>query len=900
MDKNFKSKIALTVAAATAFQGTAMGGSLFDLTAAASQRQGNDSGETVENLASLERSSDSTKSIVAGSMGFVTGSTTSASVTVHKLSDIPKKVQFTDNTGEVITVDINKDTDWTMDGNTYRLTLNSVCDQYTNIDDEIGNMTVNVELKGIDENDNQPVIPGNKNITQYTDNNDRTKVTIMWERADDDYTPKGSLKYYVYKSEGRGYNTIEEWEDNAQLVREISDSSICGIDVTGLNPLKDNYFKVIVEDGAGNKSAYNTELKPAYGGEPWFPTRWYASQIRDENDGTKLKLTWEKAVDDTTPSEELKYYVYKSVNNNYDSIEEWENKGILLNPGGTVDINEINVTGLNYDDDYFFKVIVEDKDGKKAELASEGVGSISYMFNKYLQYIYDEVNERGFTENTDVSSIEEMLGGNDLNASVTNFQNKDGVLKFTVSLRKYGKTVSKEYSVKYRSAVSKDENNMVTVEGVKYKVTEDNQLILYKVPNDAKVIILPEVNVDGELLELVGIDESAFEGTDNMQLIDFSQNNRDMLLEKLGNEFKVVYFYTGSVDNENADSSDSNADNSASDMGRWMCAFLCRNPENNKSVLGKYMSNPSASGYVFTGWKMIINNDNYYMVAQWSKKSTSSGSGSSSSGGGSSSGSGSSSTADTTASSNTESTNTSSGSENVSASVVSQNIAGTISNNVGGQVISKTEIKTANGGNAVSTTISIGDKKADIIASDVSDKISVPATEKTKAYIYVEALGSYMPIEAAVADGKMTIDAVAGVPYVVSADDIAQSVVEEGWNKVNDTWYVVKDNGSLATGWYNDNGTWYNLSDEGKMNTGWIKDSDGRWYMLNANGAMKTGWLLDNDGKWYMLDKNSGEMKTGWFNDDNGKWYYLNSNGAMASDTVVDGYVLGADGAWIE
>ena len=59
---------------------------------------------------------------------------------------------------------------------------------------------------------------------------------------------------------------------------------------------------------------------------------------------------------------------------------------------------------------------------------------------------------------------------------------------------------------------------------------------------------------------------------------------------------------------------------------------------------------------------------------------------------------------------------------------------------------------------------------------------------------------------------------------------------------------------------------------------------------------MKTGWLNDN-GTWYYLQSN-GAMKTGWLND-NGTWYYLNANGSMAANTVVDGYKLGANGAWI-
>ena len=50
-----------------------------------------------------------------------------------------------------------------------------------------------------------------------------------------------------------------------------------------------------------------------------------------------------------------------------------------------------------------------------------------------------------------------------------------------------------------------------------------------------------------------------------------------------------------------------------------------------------------------------------------------------------------------------------------------------------------------------------------------------------------------------------------------------------------------------------------------------------KWYYLNESGAMGTGWVFTN-----------------------GKWYYLSNSGAMLSNTTVNGYVLGNDGAWIK
>jgi len=82
-----------------------------------------------------------------------------------------------------------------------------------------------------------------------------------------------------------------------------------------------------------------------------------------------------------------------------------------------------------------------------------------------------------------------------------------------------------------------------------------------------------------------------------------------------------------------------------------------------------------------------------------------------------------------------------------------------------------------------------------------------------------------------------------------------------------------------------------------KQENKWVP-VDGSWYYLGANGIMQKGWFQDKDGTWYHL-KQSGAMTTGWFQDTDGNWYYLNASGAMQKNTSVDGYKLGASGAWV-
>ena len=100
------------------------------------------------------------------------------------------------------------------------------------------------------------------------------------------------------------------------------------------------------------------------------------------------------------------------------------------------------------------------------------------------------------------------------------------------------------------------------------------------------------------------------------------------------------------------------------------------------------------------------------------------------------------------------------------------------------------------------------------------------------------------------------------------------------------------------TGWDKlADGSWNFLDTTGtKVVNNWV-NVGGVWYFLKADGVMATGWLNQN-GTWYFL-KSSGAMATGWYND-NGTWYYLNASGAMLANTTVDGYVLGASGAWVK
>lgn len=114
---------------------------------------------------------------------------------------------------------------------------------------------------------------------------------------------------------------------------------------------------------------------------------------------------------------------------------------------------------------------------------------------------------------------------------------------------------------------------------------------------------------------------------------------------------------------------------------------------------------------------------------------------------------------------------------------------------------------------------------------------------------------------------------------LITPEDIDNEFIsiteEKTWEKENENWYYI-ENGVKAKGWIKDNDTWYYLNNDGIMQTGWVEDN-GNWYFLNEDGSMRTGWVLSN-----------------------GNYYYLNASGDMAKNKYIDGYYVGANGAWVK
>ena len=122
-----------------------------------------------------------------------------------------------------------------------------------------------------------------------------------------------------------------------------------------------------------------------------------------------------------------------------------------------------------------------------------------------------------------------------------------------------------------------------------------------------------------------------------------------------------------------------------------------------------------------------------------------------------------------------------------------------------------------------------------------------------------------------------------GTPMVLGADRNLPSNVN--WQKDAKGWWIQNPDGTYPKA------QWLLLNN--------------RWYYFNQEGYMLTGWLFYNNAWYYFEEKEGseqGKMSVGW-KGIRGFWYYFSEevgaeNGKMLFNTKVEGYTLGADGAW--
>ena len=138
------------------------------------------------------------------------------------------------------------------------------------------------------------------------------------------------------------------------------------------------------------------------------------------------------------------------------------------------------------------------------------------------------------------------------------------------------------------------------------------------------------------------------------------------------------------------------------------------------------------------------------------------------------------------------------------------------------------------------------------------------------------------------------------------------SMLKSNWTSYQGKWYYLNQNGEMVTGLQTINGNQYYFVDSGAMVTGWLKNGANYNYFDTTagshEGAMcKNTWVMFQ-GKYFYFD-NQGVMAVGWKEvaDSKGNmaYYYFYPEGTttglfgyMATNTTINGFVIGADGRW--
>lgn len=133
-----------------------------------------------------------------------------------------------------------------------------------------------------------------------------------------------------------------------------------------------------------------------------------------------------------------------------------------------------------------------------------------------------------------------------------------------------------------------------------------------------------------------------------------------------------------------------------------------------------------------------------------------------------------------------------------------------------------------------------------------------------------------------------------------------------GWYKTEDDDWMYVESGYLRVGEdFNTTGSIYkkviggvlyifDASDGTLIDNGVSieEDSNGVLYLFQGDLGARPGWYLD-ETVWYYTQPDFTLAHSGWLQID-GVWYYFGADGQLAVDTVIDGYYVDTNGAWIQ
>ncbi len=224
----------------------------------------------------------------------------------------------------------------------------------------LANNSSSAQTFSIDREKVEPDTPNDSDlvISNLTD----TGFKLDWLASTDNLTASSGLSYGLYYSLYPELNTIEQISKNGILVSDFANNKLTAT-ISGLPRGNTYYFNVVVKDDNENKACYE-QVKVAIGADTLAPELdndkpWITGHM-----ATQLTLNWDPAEDDITRDELLRYAVYRSEDDNIDTLAKCEANGTQVLPYSAATYTYTN-TGLKEDTDYYYTVIVQDEAGNK-------------------------------------------------------------------------------------------------------------------------------------------------------------------------------------------------------------------------------------------------------------------------------------------------------------------------------------------------------------------------------------------------------------------------------------------------------------------------------------------------------------------------------------------------------
>jgi hypothetical protein len=187
-------------------------------------------------------------------------------------------------------------------------------------------------------------------------------VRLTWQPATDDVTAATDLVYLVYQSQQSG------GQDFTAPALETAPGATEAV-VTGLALDTTYYFVVRARDAAGHVDANTAEVSattPAVADTE--PPSFAGVDTATPIGSTAMELTWQPAMDDTTPADAIAYLVYVSENA---GGQDFTAAAVTTAAGATSAL----VTGLTESTDYFFVVRAQDTSGNQDTNTTEVQGT---------------------------------------------------------------------------------------------------------------------------------------------------------------------------------------------------------------------------------------------------------------------------------------------------------------------------------------------------------------------------------------------------------------------------------------------------------------------------------------------------------------------------------------------